>query len=436
MSRRRKSSDSTPFDTLRLEGSLFVPELLERAARGEATAQKETDYAVPKGLKLHDEYGRAFRIASALWQDFAAKIPRADLNAATTTQAFVLDLLRDSLGYADLTPQGSPIPIGDRGFPVTAQALGGRLPVIIAPHTLGLDDPDPRFAIHGSGSRKKSAYQLAQEYLNASRECLWAIVTNGRTLRLLRDAESLTRPNFLEFDLETILRESADRYADFSALWRLLHVSRAGQPEAPPADSIWEKWKSEGHAQGLRVRDGLRLGVQEALLTLGGGFLAHPENTLLRQRLQDGSLTKEDYFQQLLRLIYRNLFLFCAEERDLLHPPETDPAARTAYANGYSLRRLRRRCLRHTAHDPHGDLWLSFRIVFPQPRHRPAAPRPPLPRRPLCRNPVPRPRQRLPDQPRPPLRHAAPALVLRQENQQTLRHRLPEHGTRRTRLRL
>ena len=364
MSRRRKSSDSTPFDTLRLEGSLFVPELLERAARGEATAQKETDYAVPKGLKLHDEYGRAFRIASALWQDFAAKIPRADLNAATTTQAFVLDLLRDSLGYTDLTPQGSPIPIGDRGFPITAQALGGRLPVIIAPHTLGLDDPDPRFAIHGSGSRKKSAYQLAQEYLNASRECLWAIVTNGRTLRLLRDAESLTRPNFLEFDLETILRESADRYADFSALWRLLHVSRAGQPEAPPADSIWEKWKSEGHAQGLRVRDGLRVGVQEALLTLGGGFLAHPENTLLRQRLQDGSLTKEDYFQQLLRLIYRSLFLFCAEERDLLHPPDTDPAARTAYANGYSLRRLRRRCLRHTAHDPHGDLWLSLRIVF------------------------------------------------------------------------
>ena len=56
MSRRRKASDTTPFDTLRLEGSLFVPELLERAATGEATFQKETDYAIPKGLKLHDEY--------------------------------------------------------------------------------------------------------------------------------------------------------------------------------------------------------------------------------------------------------------------------------------------------------------------------------------------------------------------------------------------
>lgn len=68
MSRRRKSTDTTPFDTLRLEGSLFVPELLERAASGEATFQKETDYAIPKGLKLHDEYGRAFRIATATWQ--------------------------------------------------------------------------------------------------------------------------------------------------------------------------------------------------------------------------------------------------------------------------------------------------------------------------------------------------------------------------------
>ena len=39
----------------------------------------------------------------------------------------------------------------------------------------------------------------------------------------------------------------------------------------------------------------------------------------LRERLQDGSLGVNDYFQELLRLVYRLLFLFCAEERDLLH---------------------------------------------------------------------------------------------------------------------
>lgn len=379
MPRRRSSSDTTPFDTLRLEGTLFVPELLERAARGEATAQKEADYGVPKGLKLHDEYGRAYRIATALWQDFAPQLPRTDLDPAKATHAFVLDLLRQCLGYTDLTPLSAPVQLGDRGFPITAQALGGRLPVIIAPHSIGLDDPDPRFAVHGAGARRKSAHQLAQEFLNASRDCLWAIVTNGRNLRLLRDAETLTRPNFLEFDLETILREGEDRYADFSALWRILHASRAGTATTLPADCIWEKWKTEGHAQGLRVREGLRAGVTQALLILGQGFLTHPDNTALRQRLHDGTLTKEDYFQQLLRLIYRSLFLFCAEERDLLHTPApssapsvpSDPsvlsahtAARSAYATGYSLRRLRNRSLRQAALTGHGDLWQGQTIVF------------------------------------------------------------------------
>ena len=383
MSRRRKLSDSTPFDTIKLEGTLFVPELLERAASGEATAQKEADYAIPKGLKLHDEYGRAFRIATASWQAFAPQIARADLDAAAVTQSFVLDLLRQCLGYTDLAHLSSPIhppSSSDRGFPITAQALGGRLPVIIAPHHLGLDDPDPRFAILGSGTRRKSAHQLAQEFLNASRDCLWAIVTNGKTLRLLRDADTLTRPNFLEFDLETILRDDQHRYADFSALWRILHASRAGAPLPPspalatldelpaarPAstDCIWEQWKTEGHAQGLRVRDGLRDGVQEAILILANGYLTHPDNDALRQRLHDGTLTLDAYFQQFFRLIYRCIFLFCTEERDLLHNPDSTAAARGAYAEGYSLRRLRNRSLRQTALDGHGDLWLSLRIVF------------------------------------------------------------------------
>lgn len=359
MPRRRKSSETLPFDTLRLEGSLFVPELLERASRGEATSQKEADYDVPKGLKLHDEYGRAFRIATALWQEFAPQMLRDDVDAGEVTRRFALDLLRQCLGYSDLESRSESVVIGDRGFPITAMACRGTLPLIIAPHTLGLDDPDPRFAITGSGAKRKSAHQLAQEFLNASKDCTWALVTNGRTVRLLRDAETLTRPNFLEFDLETILRESEDRYADFSALWRILHASRAANTPC-----TWEKWRTEGHAQGLRVRDGLRDGVTEALLVLGTGFLTHPENDALRQSLHDGNLTKEDYFQQLLRLIYRSLFLFCAEERELLHPPDSTSSAKSLYAQGYSFRRFRSRSLRQFAHDRHGDLWIAAKIVF------------------------------------------------------------------------
>lgn len=336
-----------------------MAEILERAARGGAPGQDEADYGVPKGLKLHDEYGRSYRIATALWKDFAARMPREDADSHRATLHFVRDLLRDTFGYSDLDLPETPVALGDRAYPLQAFSPGGRVPVVVAPHDLGLDEPDARFTIQGSGARRKSPHQLAQEFLNASPDSTWAIVANGKTLRLLRDAETLTRPNFLEFDIETILREGEDRYADFSALWRILHASRSrGTP------CLWEKWKTEGQAQGLRVREGLRDGVQAALIALGTGFVAHPANVALRERLQDGSLGVNDYFQQLLRLIYRLLFLFCAEERELLHPPGTSASARQSYASGYGLRRLRRRSLRQSALDLHGDLWISTRIVF------------------------------------------------------------------------
>jgi methylase of polypeptide subunit release factors len=362
MSRRRKTSDSSPFDTLRLEGGLFVAELLERAARGGAPGQDEADYGVPKGLKLHDEYGRSYRIATALWKDFAARMPREDADSHRTTLYFVRDLLRDTLGYSDLDLPETPVALGDRAYPLQAFSPGGRVPVVVAPHDLALDEPDARFAIQGSGARRKSPHQLAQEFLNASPDSTWAIVANGKTLRLLRDAETLTRPNFLEFDIETILREGEDRYADFSALWRILHATRSrGTP------CLWEKWKTEGQAQGLRVREGLRDGVQAALIALGTGFVAHPANVALRERLQDGSLSAHAFFQQLLRLVYRFIVLATLEERDLLHAHLSGPAAESArktYGQGYSLRRLRQRSLRRSARDRHDDLWRSLRIVF------------------------------------------------------------------------
>ncbi len=59
---------SLPYDSIRLEGGLFVPDLLERAARGHSDHQSATDYNIPKGTQLHDEYGRAFKIARAQWK--------------------------------------------------------------------------------------------------------------------------------------------------------------------------------------------------------------------------------------------------------------------------------------------------------------------------------------------------------------------------------
>lgn len=360
----RRHPDSLIFDTIRLEGSLFVPALLENAARGDHSEQAPADYQLPKGLSLADEQGRAFRIAGALWKNFDPVRARKDVDALKATIGFASELLRDALDYSDFTFCPTPVEIQGRHFPITALSRS-RVPVIVAPHDLDLDTPDERLAVIGSGTRRKSAYQLAQQFLNASADCTWALVTNGRQIRLVRDSDTLTRPAYLEFDLELILAN--DRYADFAALWRIVHSSRAGTSGTDGEDCVWERWKREGEAQGERVRAGLRIGVQDALLALGTGFLKANGNDELRCRIESGELTKDAYFQQLLRLVYRFLFLFTVEERGLLHAPDDSAEAREArniYVKGYALRRLRDRSLRRAGFDRFTDLWEGIKIVF------------------------------------------------------------------------
>ena len=359
MKKLRKNQAALNLPTLTLEGGLFLPDQLEKAALGSAQWQTESDYSTPKGLKLKDDYSRAFQIACAQWKHFAAQLERTDVNAAELTQTFVQELLRDCFGYANLLPC-TGITVGERHYPVSM--LAGSVPVVVSPHTLAVHDPDPRFAIAGSGSRKKSVFMLTQELLNASADHLWGIVCNGKTLRLLRDAATLTRPSFLEIDLADLL--GGQRYAEFANVWRLLHASRSA---GNPTDCIWEKWRAAGQEEGTRVRDGLRLGVTDALLILGEGFIQHPANDALRSALHNGGLSKDAYFQQLLRLIYRLIFVFSVEERGLLHPKDDSKealAARRAYAEGYAVARLRDLCLKRRARNRFDDHWQALRIVF------------------------------------------------------------------------
>ncbi|QYY26412.1 N-6 DNA methylase [Diaphorobacter sp. MNS-0] len=361
--RHHRQQATLNLPTLQLEGSLFLPDQLEKAAQGRAQDQADTDYGIPKGVKLKDEYSRAFQIACAQWQHFAAQSERADVDDHALTQSYVAELLRDALGYA-AAQSTATVQAGAFAYPVSFMAgpATASVPVLVAPHSLALDEADPRFAVAGSGSRKKSAFQAMQELLNASPDHTWGIVSNGRQLRLLRDAASLTRPAYLECDLADLL--GGQRYAEFANIWRLLHASRA--PHTGGA-CIWERWREAGKAEGTRVRDGLRHGVEQALLTFGEGFLQHPANDALRAALHEGQLSQDAYFQQLLRLIYRLIFVFTVEERGVLHPQDDSAdalAARKAYAEGYALARLRQLCLKRRARNRFDDHWQAIRIVW------------------------------------------------------------------------
>jgi hypothetical protein len=102
-------------------------------------------------------------------------------------------------------------------------------------------------------------------------------------------------------------------------------------------------------------------------VALGVGFLqrrhGQPLNKALLARLRSGQLSRQDYYWQLLRLVYRLIFAFVAEDRDLLHPPETPAAVRRRYADHYGAARLRR-IARQTRGDAHTDAYRGLRLVL------------------------------------------------------------------------
>ncbi|MGC3998046.1 MAG: N-6 DNA methylase [Anaeromyxobacter sp.] len=363
----RQREAQLAFEALSIEGSLISPEWLAKVAQLGAGHQAEADYRIPKGLNLRDEIGRYWRMAQAHWADFARAWSVGTAGKPVAEQ-FVTALLRDCFAFGSLVAK-EPVAKGERIHPIGWTALEGRVPVVIvAPRPPGdpatarrsaLDDLSPDL---GDEGRRRSAFGLAQEYLNAEDDALWAIACDGLTLRICRDNASLTRPAWVEADLARLFTE--ERYADFAALWLLAHESRFGAAGQPASACHLEAWRSAGREEGTRAREFLRDGVEEALKALGKGFLANPENQALRTALHDGTLSQIGFFQELLRLAYRLIFLLTAEERELLHPEGVSDAVKARYAHGYSVRRLRDRSVKRSAHDRFGDLWEGLNIVL------------------------------------------------------------------------
>ena len=347
------------FTALRIEGGILPPEFLQAIAALKAPRQVSADYGLSKSLALKEELARFWRIANDLYARYSERRVRHDLRARQVgVDEWLVPLLRTILGYDDLA-SASSVTLGDRVFKLTHRACGEAVPLVLTTRDFNLDKADPVFGYEG---RRQAPHGLMHEYLNAEDNCLWGIVSNGSKLRILRDNPSLTRPTYIEADLDLLFAE--ELYPDFAALWLAAHSSRLQPRAAKPSSCVMEAWRAKAHETGERVLANLRDGVTEALRQLGNGLLQHPDNDGLRSELREGTLTPESFFEQLLRLVYRMLFLFTAEERDLLHAPDATGEQRAVYAEGYCLSRLRERTLRRRYYDHHRDIWASLQITF------------------------------------------------------------------------
>lgn len=349
------------YPSIRIEGAILSPDILERL--DDAPGQRPADFGLDTGTKVKDEIARAWADAQDYWRIFQRKLEtvKADSPATTETRQQWITPLMGLLGY-QLEYQAKGVELNGKTYAISHRAINrGDTPIHIigAQESAGLDRKPERTHI---GAPRMSAHALVQEYLNLHDE-LYGIVTNGHVLRLLRDSSRLIKLSYLEFDLDRIFSDGL--FADFAILYRLLHVSRLPVSNDAATESLIERYHQDSLDSGARIREGLSKAVEQAIRDFADGFLAHPDNNELRQLIVDGKLKPEIYYQHLLRLIYRLLFLLVIEERDLIFPASATRQQRETFRRYYSVERLRLLSeKRHLADKRYHDYWLSLLATF------------------------------------------------------------------------
>ena len=344
------------FPAIRIEGGLLGPDVLDQLLTGELPGQRPADFGLDGRRSLTDEIAAAFADARALWEIFQhrlERVPEEQPATSETREYWVIPFLR-LLGY-ELYYNQRAYEVGGLTFAISHRA--GEADDAPPVHIVGARQELGRLA--PTGRPRLAPHSLVQEYLNRT-EHLWGIVTNGRVLRLLRDSTYVRRQAYVEFDLEAIFEQQL--FQDFAVLFRLLHRTRLPRRAEDASDCWLEKYYQHSLEQGGRVRDRLRDGVEECLKRLANGFLSHPANTELRRRIllpedHPDRIPPEELYRQLLRLVYRFLFLLVSEDRGLI---SSDPL----YRDHYSVGRLRKLLDRRSAYTEHDDLWHSLRVLW------------------------------------------------------------------------
>jgi len=343
------------YASLSWEGALIGPETIDALNDDNALkGQKPADYGFK--AKVRDEILEAWAEAKAQWQLFKVRRdkddPKDGYGTSRTRQGWMLPFL-SLLGYELENAQA--VELSGRSFAISHRAAGYACPV----HIVGFNESLDR----KRDGAKASPHSLVQEYVNLS-ESLYAIVTNGLSLRLLRDSSRLVKLSYLEFNLERMFEE--ELFSDFALLYRLLHISRWPRTADDAPDCLLEHYHQDSLQKGSAIRARLSQAVKEAIEDhWAGGLLSHPDNDALREALSSDRASPRDLYDALLTLVYRVLFLLVIEERDLTHPAGADPELKALYRAYYSVGSLRERCRGSRPEEArYGDLWATLLDSF------------------------------------------------------------------------
>lgn len=289
----------------------------------------------------------------------------------------LMERLMQNLGY-ELDKQTGNITVGDKSFDINYLCSGQKnLPVIVIGDKIidqtgiaTLDKCSLDYRAKG-GQRKRSAHATMLEYLNST-ENIYGIISNGHTIRLIRNSGQLVKLTYVEFDLRRMLEE--DKYTEFCLMFRLLHSSRFNQ--SGDEQSVMERWFNMSIESGNRIRTGLSAAVQRTMETIGCAAVCGQGdgNDVLRTAIMAGECDANRLNKELIHLIYRVLFLFIIEERGLVYNIPEDPSNpdykrlcrhQELYKQYYAVSRLRPLSeLNYLKRDQYHDLWNGLMDTF------------------------------------------------------------------------
>jgi hypothetical protein len=353
---KRTTAGSTS-GAVRIEGAIIGQGVIDQIAAGDVTLEglSPKAYHLDHGQTLGEAVTRSWNRLLAIWK---RGVPD-DAPAGVTRDRLLLPLFEE-LRFGRLPYQGGvDLPGSEEGeatrYPITH--AWEHVPI----HLVGRDTTLDARTEGVAGAARRSPHGLVQEFLNLSDGHLWGMVSNGHVLRILRDNRSITRTPYIEFDLDAIF--DGELYSDFKLLWLLSHQSRVEGPT--PEQCHLERWRTAGIQRGERALDALQAGVERAITLIGSAILSRSANAAVRDALRSGELSTQDYYREILLLVYRLIFLFVAEDRDALLLPvdESSATARETYMRYYSTTRLRRIAERYRGNH-RTDLYHALRTVM------------------------------------------------------------------------
>ena len=336
------------------EGGLIGPETLENLNETSGLkGQNSSDFELDTPVR--DEIQSCWADSVQQWKIFKTRIEREDSKdkyGTSRTRQFWIQPLLALLGFDIET--SNAVQIGEKSFAISHKATRRVCPIHIIGYYESLDK--------AREGQKKSPHSMVQEYLNLNEEALFALVTNGHVIRLLRDSSHLVKLTYLEFDLEKIFEE--ELYDNFAILFRLLHATRFPANGTEPSECLLESYHQNSLENGTRIRDKLSSAVKEAVRIWADGILQNPENASFVAEYEK-NWNADDLNEEFLTLIYRLLFLLVIEERHLVYEKKADQTKRSLYYSYYSLQHLRKRCVNMGSEERHyHDAFEQLKSLF------------------------------------------------------------------------